>query len=107
MGRLTPRIVVGAHYDIGDASDIDASRGDLKALRAGAAELKKDGKSADEAGKMLADEFSAKYPGWAQPARAWRPGSPRSTGSSRSLAYPARRKRSTSWAKRSGVSSHG
>ena len=30
----------------------------------------KDGKSADEAGKILVDEFRAKYPGWAQPARA-------------------------------------
>jgi hypothetical protein len=24
---------------------------------------------ADEAGKILVDEFTAKYPGWAQPAR--------------------------------------
>ena len=69
MERLKPRLVVGAHYDIGDASDIEAYRGYLKALRARAAELKKDGKSADEAGKILVDEFSAKYPGWAQPAR--------------------------------------
>ncbi len=69
MERLKPRIVVGAHYDIGDASDIDAYRGYLKALRARAAELKKDGRSADEAGKILVDEFKAKYPGWAQPAR--------------------------------------
>ena len=35
----------------------------------GAAELKKDSKSADEAGKILVDEFKAKYPGGAQPAR--------------------------------------
>jgi glyoxylase-like metal-dependent hydrolase (beta-lactamase superfamily II) len=69
MERLKPRIVVGAHYDIGDASDIEAYRGYLKALRARAAELKKDGKSAEEAGKILVDEFRAKYPGWAQPAR--------------------------------------
>jgi glyoxylase-like metal-dependent hydrolase (beta-lactamase superfamily II) len=69
MERLKPRIVVGAHYDIGDASDIEAYRGYLKALRARAAELKKDGKSADEAGKILVDEFTAKYPDWAQPAR--------------------------------------
>jgi glyoxylase-like metal-dependent hydrolase (beta-lactamase superfamily II) len=69
MERLKPRVVVGAHYDIGDASDIEAYRGYLKALRARAAALKKDGKSADEAGKILVDEFSAQYPGWAQPAR--------------------------------------
>jgi hypothetical protein len=29
MERLKPRIVVGAHYDIGDASDIEAYRGYL------------------------------------------------------------------------------
>ena len=69
MERLKPRIVVGAHYDIGDAADIDAYRGYLKALRARAAELKKDGRSADEAGKILVDEFKAKCPGWGQPAR--------------------------------------
>lgn len=70
MEHLKPRAVVGAHYyDIGDASDIEASRGYLKALRARAAELKKHGKSADEAGKILVDEFKAKYPSWAQPAR--------------------------------------
>ena len=69
MERLQPRVVVGAHYDVGDASDIDAYRGYLKALRARAAELKQAGRSADEAGKILVDEFKATYPGWAQPAR--------------------------------------
>jgi glyoxylase-like metal-dependent hydrolase (beta-lactamase superfamily II) len=69
MERMKPRIVVGAHYDIGDASDIDAYRGYLTALRTRAAELKKDGKSPAEAGKLLVEEFTAKYPGWAQPAR--------------------------------------
>jgi hypothetical protein len=53
----------------GDASDIEAYRRYLEALRARAAELKKDGRSADEAGKLLVDEFKAKHPGWAQPAR--------------------------------------
>ena len=64
LARVT-RIAV----QIGDASDIEAYRGYLKVLRARAAELKKDGKSADEASKTLVDEFRAKYPGWAQPAR--------------------------------------
>jgi len=67
MERLKPRIVVGAHYD--DASDIDAYRGYLQALRARTTALKKDGRSADEAGQLLVDEFKARYPGWAQPAR--------------------------------------
>ena len=69
MERLKPRIVVGAHYDIGDASDIEGYRGYIKALRARAAELKKEGKLPEEAGKILVDEFKDKYPGWAQPAR--------------------------------------
>jgi glyoxylase-like metal-dependent hydrolase (beta-lactamase superfamily II) len=69
MERLKPRIVVGAHYDIGTPADIDAYRGYLRALRARAAELKKDGKSAEEAGKILVEEFRAMYPDWAQPAR--------------------------------------
>ena len=69
MERLKPRIVVGAHYDVADASAIDAYRGVIKALRTRSAELKKEGKSAEEAGKLLVDEFKAKYPDWEQPTR--------------------------------------
>jgi glyoxylase-like metal-dependent hydrolase (beta-lactamase superfamily II) len=50
-------------------SNFAARSPEIAALRARAAELKKDGKSADEAGKILVDEFRAKYPGWAQAAR--------------------------------------
>jgi len=69
MERLKPRIVVGAHYDVTDASAIDAYRTVIRALRTRSAELKKEGKSADEAGKLLTDEFKAKYPDWDQPVR--------------------------------------
>jgi hypothetical protein len=38
-------------------------------LAARTAALKKDGKTADEAGKILAAEMTAKYPGWSSFAR--------------------------------------
>ena len=38
---------------------------DLRAL----AELKKEGKSAEDIGVQLRGEFASKYPGWAQPQR--------------------------------------
>ena len=38
-------------------------------LAARTAALKKEGKSADEAGKILAAEMTAKYPGWSSFAR--------------------------------------
>jgi glyoxylase-like metal-dependent hydrolase (beta-lactamase superfamily II) len=69
MERLQPRIVVGAHFDVTDAAAIDAYRGVIKTLRTRSAEMKKEGKSAEEAGKLLADEFKAKYPDWEQPVR--------------------------------------
>jgi glyoxylase-like metal-dependent hydrolase (beta-lactamase superfamily II) len=69
MERLKPRIVVGAHYDVADASAIGAYRDVIRALRTRSVELKKEGKSAEEAGKLLVDEFKAKYPDWEQPTR--------------------------------------
>jgi glyoxylase-like metal-dependent hydrolase (beta-lactamase superfamily II) len=69
LSALKPTKVIGAHYDIADASVIEDYRGIIKTLQARAAELKKEGKSADEAGKLLVEEFKAKYPAWDQPAR--------------------------------------
>jgi hypothetical protein len=79
MERLKPRIVVGAHYGIGDASDIDACRGYLTSLRTRSAELKKDGNSTAEAGKLLVEESRRSIPAGRSP-RGCRPGRPRSTG---------------------------
>ncbi len=69
LERLKPRIVVGAHYDVTDASTIAAYRSYLTALRARVGELKKQGKSADETAEQLRGEFKDKYPDWAQPIR--------------------------------------
>jgi hypothetical protein len=41
----------------------------LSALRARVAELKAQGKSADETARTLRAEFRAKYPAWDQPLR--------------------------------------
>ena len=69
LERLKPRIVVGAHYDVTDASIIRDYRTYLTTLRARVGELKKQGKTSDETGEQLRGEFKDKYPTWAQPIR--------------------------------------
>lgn len=69
MAAMRPSHVVGAHYGIGDASVISAYRDYIKALRERVAQLKAQGKSADETAKTLRAEFQAKYPDWDQAAR--------------------------------------
>jgi len=69
LERLKPRIVVGAHFDVTDVSTIQAYRGFLRALQARVAELKREGKSADETAEITRAEFRAKYPDWEQPLR--------------------------------------
>jgi glyoxylase-like metal-dependent hydrolase (beta-lactamase superfamily II) len=61
--------LVPSHGELADASIIGAYRDYLKALQARAAELKREGKSADEASKALTAEFSAKYKDWDQSVR--------------------------------------
>lgn len=61
--------LVPSHGEMADASIIGAYRDYLKALQARAAELKREGKSADEASKALTPEFSAKYRDWDQSGR--------------------------------------
>jgi hypothetical protein len=46
-----------------------STRGYISGLRARVAELKRDGKSSDEAADLLRGEFRAKYPDWGQPLR--------------------------------------
>lgn len=69
MGALRPSQVVGAHYGMGDASIISDYRNFLRTLRARVVELKAQGKSSDETGMTLRNEFHAKYPDWDQPLR--------------------------------------
>ncbi|MGH8635316.1 MAG: MBL fold metallo-hydrolase [Burkholderiales bacterium] len=69
LDALKPRTVVGAHYPITDSSVISEYRDLLNSLRARVAELKREGKSSDETGELLRNEFRAKYPNWDQPLR--------------------------------------
>lgn len=69
LDALRPKQVIGAHYDMGDASMISAYRGFLSALRDRVAEMKKQGKSSDETAETLRTEFRNKYPDWDQPLR--------------------------------------
>jgi glyoxylase-like metal-dependent hydrolase (beta-lactamase superfamily II) len=69
MAALRPSQVVGAHYGMGDASIISEYRNFLRALKARVMEMKTQGKSSDEVGTTLRNEFHAKYPDWDQPLR--------------------------------------
>ncbi len=69
LDAMRPVKVIGAHYDMGDASMISAYRGFLTALRDRVAEMKKQGKSSDETAETLRAEFRTKYPDWDQPLR--------------------------------------
>jgi len=69
MEALRPAHVVGAHYGMGGASIVSAYLDFFKALQARVAELKAQGKSSDETGTTLRNEFHSKYPDWDQPLR--------------------------------------
>jgi hypothetical protein len=65
---LHPKFVVPDHgAAIVDASQIGTERAYLLALQARALELKKQGVSADDAGKTITAELKAKYPDWPNP----------------------------------------
>lgn len=67
LDELHARVVVPGHGEVGDASLIGIERTYLKAVQSRTAELKAQGKSADEAEKILTAEFRAKYPTWENP----------------------------------------
>jgi glyoxylase-like metal-dependent hydrolase (beta-lactamase superfamily II) len=61
---LKPRLVVPDHGALGDGSLIAKERAFLSNLQTRALELKRQGVSADDAGKQLTAELKAKYPEW-------------------------------------------
>ena len=61
---LKPKIIVPDHSDVGDISLIAQNRDFMQDLQSRAMALKAQGKSAEEAAKIMADEFRVKYPGW-------------------------------------------
>jgi glyoxylase-like metal-dependent hydrolase (beta-lactamase superfamily II) len=64
LAPLKPRYIVPDHGALGDGSLIAQQRAFLLDIQGRALELKRQGKSVDEAGQMLATEFKAKYPDW-------------------------------------------
>ena len=69
LERLPATQVIGSHGDLADASILKANRELLATVQARAAELKREGKSAYDAGRQLAEEFKSKYKDWDQPIR--------------------------------------
>jgi hypothetical protein len=66
---MKPKLVVPDHGELGDGSLIAKERAMLTELQGRALELKREGKSADEAGKLLAGELHAKHPDYGQTER--------------------------------------
>ena len=67
LDELHPRTIVPGHGEVGAAALIGIERTYLKAVQTRVAELKAQGKSADESAKLLSAEFRAKYPDWENP----------------------------------------
>jgi glyoxylase-like metal-dependent hydrolase (beta-lactamase superfamily II) len=67
LDALHPRTIVPGHGEVGEASLITTERDYLKAVQQRVADLKGQGKSADEAAKLLTVEFRGKYPTWENP----------------------------------------
>ena len=61
---LKPRLIVPDHGALGDGSLIAKERAFLTDLQTRSLELKRQGKSAEEASSMVTSEFKTKYPGW-------------------------------------------
>jgi len=61
---LRPAKIVPSHGEMGDGSLIELNRTYLKALQARVAELKREGKTADQAAETVTAEFRSKYPDW-------------------------------------------
>jgi glyoxylase-like metal-dependent hydrolase (beta-lactamase superfamily II) len=67
LDELHPRTIVPGHGEVGEAALIGIERTYLKAVQSRVAELKAQGKTADESAKLLSAEFRAKYPDWENP----------------------------------------
>lgn len=67
LAALNPLHVVPAHGDLGNATMIARDQQYLRAVQARVGELKKQGRSADDAAKAVAEEIAPKYPEWGNP----------------------------------------
>lgn len=66
---LKPRLIVPDHGELGDGSLLAKQHAMLAEMQRRALELKREGKPADEAGKLLTDELHAKHPDYGQVER--------------------------------------
>jgi glyoxylase-like metal-dependent hydrolase (beta-lactamase superfamily II) len=64
LAPLRPTRIVPSHGEMGDGSLIETNRMYLRALQSRAAELKREGKSVDQAADTISAEFKSKYPDW-------------------------------------------
>jgi len=64
IAKLHPSIVVPDHSPPGDGSLIESERTLIADLQGRILTLKREGKSADEATRILTSEIAMKYPGW-------------------------------------------
>jgi glyoxylase-like metal-dependent hydrolase (beta-lactamase superfamily II) len=64
LAPLHPRHILPDHSELGDGSLIAQNRAFIVDLQTRALELKRQGVSAEDAGKRLVEEFKAKYPDW-------------------------------------------
>jgi len=64
LAPLNPRHILPDHSDPGDGSLIAQERAFIVDLQTRALGLKREGVSAEDAGKRLLDEFKTKYPDW-------------------------------------------
>jgi glyoxylase-like metal-dependent hydrolase (beta-lactamase superfamily II) len=64
LAPLKPRYIVPDHGELGDGSLIEKERVFIGDLQSRALELKRQGVSADDAGKQLTVEFKTKYADW-------------------------------------------
>jgi glyoxylase-like metal-dependent hydrolase (beta-lactamase superfamily II) len=67
LDEFHARTIVPGHGEVGGVALIATERTYLKAVQSRVAELKAQGKSADESAKLLTAEFRARYPDWDNP----------------------------------------
>jgi hypothetical protein len=70
LAALKPAHVVPAHGKLGDATMITRDREFLQAVQSRVSELKKAGKTVDEAVAAIVAEIAPKYPEWGNPSGA-------------------------------------
>ena len=68
LESLNPRVIVPSHGRLADTSDLARYRDYLHAVQSRTGELKREGKTADEAARVLQPELQARF-GMAQPGR--------------------------------------